>query len=148
MYLDYRVVTAEDLPLLQQLYALIDGEEPLLRETVEQLFADISAVPNYNIYLDDLDGIAVGTFALLIVPTMMHRGFHRAALVDAVTVHPEYRRQGIGRSLMEEALRLSREAGCYKLMLSSNLRRGEAHRFYERLGYEQHGWSFSLRSFD
>ena len=49
MDLDYRVVTAEDLPLLRQLYALMDGEDPLLIETVEQLLADISAVPNYDI---------------------------------------------------------------------------------------------------
>ena len=74
---------------------------------------------------------------------MMHRGSHRAALVDAVAVHPAYRRQGVGRSLMEEALRLRREAGCYKLMLSSNLQWVGTHHFSERLGYEQHGWSFS-----
>ncbi|MGK7910397.1 MAG: N-acetyltransferase family protein [Synechococcus sp.] len=146
MGLDYRVVTELDLPVLRQLYALMDGEEPLAEAIIDRLFAEISEVPNYDIYLAELDGIAVGTFALLMMPTMMHRGFHRAAIVDAVAVHPEYRQRGIGRSLMEEALRLSREAGCYKLMLSSNLQRMGAHQFYKRLGYEQHGLSFSLKT--
>ncbi|MEL7084425.1 MAG: GNAT family N-acetyltransferase [Cyanobacteria bacterium J06597_1] len=144
MELEFRLVTEMDLPVLRELYALMDGEEPLAEAVVDRLFAEISAVPNYDIYLAELDGIAVGTFALLMMPTMMHRGFHRSAVVDAVAVHPEYRRRGIGRSLMEEALRLSREARCYKLMLSSNLLRVDAHLFYERLGYEQHGWSYSL----
>lgn len=145
MNLTYRVVTEGDLLLLRQLYSLMDGDDLLAEDVADRLFTEIVTVPNYDIYFAELNGIVVGTFALLMMPTMMHRGFHRAAVVDAVAVHPDYRRRGIGRSLMEEALRLSREAGCYKMMLSSNVRRVDAHRFYEQLGYEQHGWSFSLQ---
>jgi hypothetical protein len=29
-----------------------------------------------------------------------------------------------------------------KLMLSSNITRTSAHEFYQKLGFEQHGWSF------
>ena len=112
MDLAYRVVAAADLPILRQLYALMDGDEPLAEEGMEGLFAEISAVPNYDIYLAELDGVLVETFALMMMPTMMHRGFHRSAVVGEVAVHPEYRRRGIGRSLMEETLRLSRKVGC------------------------------------
>jgi GNAT superfamily N-acetyltransferase len=44
--------------------------------------------------------------------------------------------------MMEHARELAREAGCYKLALSSNQRRVQAHAFYERLGFERHGVSF------
>ena len=96
MELEFRVVTEVDLPVLRQLYALMDGEEPLEKEIADRLFAEISEVPNYDIYLAELDGIAVGTFALLIMQTMMHRGFHRSAVVDAVAVRPQHRRRGLG----------------------------------------------------
>jgi len=38
-----------------------------------------------------------------------------------------------------------RSAGCYKLALSSNLKRAGAHRFYDSLGFERHGFSFVTR---
>jgi GNAT superfamily N-acetyltransferase len=44
--------------------------------------------------------------------------------------------------MMEHARALAREAGCYKLALSSNQKRVEAHAFYERIGFERHGFSF------
>ncbi len=34
------------------------------------------------------------------------------------------------------------EAGCYKMSLSSNLKRAQAHAFYESIGFEKHGYSF------
>jgi predicted GNAT family acetyltransferase len=38
-----------------------------------------------------------------------------------------------------------REAGCYKMALSSNVKRAAAHAFYESLGFERHGYSFVIR---
>ncbi|HUP64287.1 MAG TPA: GNAT family N-acetyltransferase [Thermoanaerobaculia bacterium] len=53
-------------------------------------------------------------------------------------------RAGIGRRLLELAMEKAAEAGCYKLVLSSNSRRTDAHRFYENLGFERHGISFAV----
>ena len=39
---------------------------------------------------------------------------------------------------------MAREAGCYKLVLSSNQKRARAHAFYESLGFQRHGFSFSI----
>jgi GNAT superfamily N-acetyltransferase len=44
--------------------------------------------------------------------------------------------------MMRRAMDECRQAGCYKLALSSNLKREAAHRFYEGLGFEKHGYSF------
>ena len=64
------------------------------------------------------------------------------ALVEDVAVHPDAQGRGVGRALMDEAMRIARDAGCYKLALSSNSKRSKAHAFYESLGYERHGVSF------
>ena len=142
MILEIQQVTSKDLPLLNQLYTEIDEESPLSLPHVEQIFEQIKQYPNYQIYIAWLKGEAVGTFSLLFIPMILHDS--KSALIDAVVVTSTYRHQGIGKAMMQEALKLSREAGCYKAMLSSNLKRTVAHQFYESLGFKQQGWSFSL----
>jgi GNAT superfamily N-acetyltransferase len=139
---DIRIANREDLPILIQLYAEMDGETPLPSDRAEKVFDEISQIPNYHIYLVFQHQQPVGTFTLLYVPTMMHRGYHKFAVLDSVTVIPQVRGQGIGRQMVKAAMQMSAEAGCYKLMLSSNIRRDRAHKFYQELGFEQHGWSF------
>jgi GNAT superfamily N-acetyltransferase len=46
--------------------------------------------------------------------------------------------------MMAHALSEARSAGCYKLALSSNRKRTQAHAFYESLGFVQHGLSFVI----
>jgi len=89
----------------------------------------------------DTERRVVGTLHLYLLPQLAHRG-GQAAVVDAVAVDPAFQGRGIGRALMLRAMALAREAGCYKLALSSNLRREGAHAFYDALGFERHGLSF------
>jgi len=144
MKLDISIATRADLPTLIRLYAEMDGEPPIPIEKAEKIWAEMANVPDYHVYLASLDGEVVGTFSLLFLPTMMHPGFHKDAILDAVTISPSYRSQGIGKSMMKIAIKLSAAAGCYKMYFSSNLNRDRAHAFYESLGFKQHGWSFSL----
>ena len=46
--------------------------------------------------------------------------------------------------MMQVAMEQCRAAGCYKLSLSTNLRRKEAHAFYESLGFQKHDYSYSV----
>ncbi len=99
------------------------------------------AVPGVRVFIAHRAGIAVGTYTFFVLPLLAHAGAPEA-IVEDVAVHPEAQGQGIGRALMEHAMQLAREAGCYKLALSSNQRREQAHAFYERLGFARHGVSF------
>ena len=70
-----KIATKQDLPSLNRLYAEMD-EKPLMSdEKITAIWNQIQQVPNYFIYLAYLDDIAIGTFSLLFMPTMMHRGF-------------------------------------------------------------------------
>ena len=147
-----RPATLADLPILNALYADMDGKALFSSEQMAEIWGAIAHTPGYTIYVASIDTTAdstgnpeiIGTFALLILPTFMHRGFHKSALLDAVAVRSSHRSQGLGSAMIRAALDLSQATGCYKVMLSSNLARDRAHAFYESLGFQQHGWSFSL----
>jgi GNAT superfamily N-acetyltransferase len=143
MTLEIRIANHEDWHLLNKLYAEMNDELPLPKDEAEKILTEITQVPNYHIYLACLHQEAVGTFSLLYVPTMMHRGYHKFAVLESVTVISQMRGKGIGSQMVKTALQLSAEAGCYKVALSSNLKRHRAHKFYQSLGFEQHGWSFN-----
>lgn len=141
--IDIRLATKQDLPILNHFYADMDEKPLMSEEKISAIWNQIQQVPNYHIYLAYWEDKAIGTFSLLFMPTMMHRGFHKSAILDSVTVATAYRGKGFGRQMMQRAFKISLEAGCYKITLSSNLKRDRAHKFYESLGFKQHGWSFS-----
>ncbi|AFZ58575.1 GNAT family N-acetyltransferase [Anabaena cylindrica FACHB-243] len=142
MSLNIQTANREDLSLLIQLYADMDGETPLAKEKAEEIWDAITKTPNYQIYLAFQNQAPVGTFSLVYIPTMLNRGYHKFAVLDAVTVTSKLRGQGIGSEMIKAAIQICADAGCYKVILSSNLQREKAHQFYKKLGFEQHGWSF------
>jgi GNAT superfamily N-acetyltransferase len=143
--LHIREADPEDVDTILALYAQpgMDNGRVLDRERALTVFREIRAVPGYRLHLAELDGIPVGTFALLIMPNLGHCGSPSGVLEDIV-VDSGYQGRGIGRHLVAHAIALCRAAGCYKLALSSNLVRTGAHAFYDRLGFERHGYSFRI----
>lgn len=67
-----------------------------------------------------------------------------SAIVEDVVVHKDYRGQSVGKQMMLFAMDESKKAGCYKMVLSSNMRRDRAHHFYESLGFEKYGFGFRI----
>jgi GNAT superfamily N-acetyltransferase len=49
-------------------------------------------------------------------------------------VHPNFRGKGIGKQLLDAAVDAAQREGCYRVQLTSNRQRTDAHRFYERHG--------------
>ncbi|WP_059414164.1 GNAT family N-acetyltransferase [Cupriavidus basilensis] len=139
-------VTGTDAELAQvaALLSEMDGEAPLPLPRMRALFARVRAVPDYRCYLmRDAGGAALGTFSLLVFPVLVHAG-HNEAVIEGVVVTQSARGGGVGSAMMDAAMRLAREAGADKLALSSNGRRLQAHQFYRRLGFREHGISFSI----
>jgi GNAT superfamily N-acetyltransferase len=68
-----------------------------------------------------------------------------SAIVEDVVVSTAHQSQTIGSEMMLHAMDLARQAGCYKLALSSNQKRHRAHAFYESLGFQKHGYSFQIQ---
>ncbi len=99
-----------------------------------------------------VDGEAMGTLQLTIVPNLSH-GAAPWANVEHMVVDARARGQGVGAALIDEATARARAARCYKISLTSNVAREDAHRFYRAHGFEarHHGFSryfFGLRGGD
>jgi GNAT superfamily N-acetyltransferase len=138
-----RVATYRDLPEILELYRHLDPEgSPVFPlADAENIFETINTYPDYQVYVARRHGKTLGTFALLIVDNLAHQGA-RYGIVEDVIVAAEWQGTGIGGQMMRHAMQKCHAAGCYKLVLSSNKKRADAHRFYIKLGFRQHGYSF------
>ncbi|MGD8276557.1 MAG: GNAT family N-acetyltransferase [Gemmatimonadota bacterium] len=66
--------------------------------------------------------------------------FHRVgdlARITVLVVADGHRGRGIGRSLVEAAERIAREARCWRVEVTSAMYLAPAHGFYERLGFAE-----------
>lgn len=148
MTLQIREATPDDLPSVLALYAQPDMDKGrvLPLNEAQQLLAQFARYPDFHLYVacdDAQTGTVLGSFALLVMHNLAHFGTP-SAIVEDVVVSPEQQRRGIGRQMMAWALERARQAGCYKLVLSSNQKRERAHAFYESLGFQRHGFSFHI----
>ena len=146
MSLTIRPGASQDLPQVLDIYnhSGLEHDAVLTLVDVEQWFNQIQHYPSYTLWVASLSERIVGTFALLIMDYLVHRG-SPSGIVEAVGVTPDLQGQGIGRQMMEVAIDQCKAAGCYKLTISTNLRRKTAHTFYESLGFEKHGYSYRVQ---
>ena len=146
MDLSIRKAEKTDLQSILDLYADpdIDNGQILEFPDAEKLFSKIETYPNYHVYVALLNDEIVGTFELLIMDNLAHSGTP-SGIVEDVVVRSDFRGQGIGKKMMQFAIEQCKIAGCYKMMLSSNVIRDHAHHFYESLGFEKHGYSFQIK---
>ena len=98
-------------------------------------FDAIDRDPNQALLVAELEGRVVGMLQITFIPGLSRRGAWRAN-IEAVRVDGSVRGRGIGGWLMSRALDQARKRGCRLAQLTSDKRRPEAHRFYERLGFE------------
>jgi N-acetylglutamate synthase-like GNAT family acetyltransferase len=108
---------------------------PATEEFVRDRLAAISPRPDAKVLVADLDTEVVGLVCLQIIPL-----FHLAEPLGRMTtlvISSKFQRYGIGRRLIAEAEMLAWEHGCGRIEITSGDQRGDAHAFYEAVGYEQ-----------
>ncbi len=122
--------------LLAQLSLDAQREElgPPLPESYRAAFREVEADPRQRLLVAEAEGRIVGAASLVIVPNLSHQG-QPYAIVENVVIDATARGGGYGELLLRYAMEEARRAGCYKLSLTSNKQRSDAHRFYERLGF-------------
>jgi GNAT superfamily N-acetyltransferase len=148
-HLDIRQALPEDAAILASLMSEMDAPEADPKDTapdvgrMRRVLEEMAGYPSFRAYIGRIDGQPVGSFSLLVFSSPTHGGKAQAVL-DAVVIRSERRGEGIGQAMVSHANTLARAAGCYKISLSSNMKRVAAHHVYEKLGFRQHGYSYSL----
>ncbi len=136
----FRDATAQDLPAI--IAMLMDDELGKLREDSNTpldpaylaAFEAIGRDPNQHLVVADRGGQVVGTFQLTFLPGLSHRGMWRGQ-IEAVRIASGERGSGLGKAMMEWAIGQCHARGCGQVQLTTDKRRHDAHRFYERLGF-------------
>jgi GNAT superfamily N-acetyltransferase len=112
-----------------------EAEVQSITPTHAAALAELRCTPNYHLLVLEDAGEVRGTCSVYVLPNLSH-GAAPWCIVENVVVDEAYRSRGYGEHLMAEAERIARDAGCYRVSLMSNLRRRDAHRFYERIGFD------------
>lgn len=134
-----RQATSADLPALQRLYGQLHPADD--SDDLSEAFAVLTAFPGAELFVTEDHGVITGSFTLYTLPNLTHGG-RPAAILENIVVDETHRGRGIGRAMLEFARELAQERNCYKLSLTSNAKRQDAHAFYLRCGMTQHGVSF------
>ena len=85
----------------------------------------------------------IGTFQLTYIQYLTHLGSLRV-LVEAVRVRSDQRGKGVGEQMFRWAIQHAKEKGANMVQLTSDKRRHDAIRFYEKLGFVASHEGFKL----
>jgi N-acetylglutamate synthase-like GNAT family acetyltransferase len=131
-----RQAEARDIPAISLLYhQLVHPIAPevkvdLRRDRIEQIRADPQ---NFLFVLQANDRVG-GTAFVTLCPDPMH-GHQPYALVEHFVIGESMRGKGYGTMLAAYLENFCLQADCSQIMLLSNSKRSEAHRFFEKQGF-------------
>jgi len=131
-----RAIRPEELPDLLALYSHLHPADPALtvNPEIERLWQGICADPNLHYFGADVGGHLVATCTLAIIPNLT-RSARPYGLMENVVTHPDFRKRGIGTSLLRHALQLAWKQKCYKVMLLTSRKEPATLHFYEQAGF-------------
>jgi GNAT superfamily N-acetyltransferase len=135
-----RPATSQDVPGIvrllaaDQLGATRDDASGERLQPYLQAFRAIDADPAHQLVVGADGAVVVATMQVSFLPGLARRGALRAQ-IEAVRVQETYRGRGLGEQMLGWAIGEATQRGCALVQLTSDKSRGEAHRFYERLGF-------------
>jgi GNAT superfamily N-acetyltransferase len=130
-----REATREDVPQLLELYAQLVPDDRPVEASAAIAIWEKAVNSGVAYFVADVRGRIVGTCYIAIIPNITRSG-SPIGYLENVVVDAGYRRSGIGRQLLGAAVDHAKKQGCYKVVLKSNKRRAEAHKFYESIGFD------------
>ena len=142
MVLNFRKATKSDVVFIVEL--LVDDALGQLREafanplpqTYYTAFNAIDKDPNQELMVVENEAKKIiGTLQLTFIPYLTYQGGVRAQ-IEAVRILKDYRGQGLGEQFFHWAINRAKAKGAHVLQLTSDKKRPEAIRFYEKLGFK------------
>jgi len=146
----YRRATAADLGAIVTLLAddvlgaTRENASSAVDDCYRAAFAEIDADPNQFLCVVEDGQRIVGTLQLTFIPGLSRNGTRRGQ-IEAVRIARDRRGDRLGEAMLAWAIRECRARGCALVQLTTDRARTDAHRFYERLGFEPTHVGYKLR---
>ena len=137
----FRKATKEDIPQIVKMIA--DDELGKLREDYKDPLPSVYYDAFHNIdndsnqeliVIQDTDATIIGTLQLSFIQYLTYQGGIRAQ-IEAVRIRQDKRGEGLGETLFKWAIERAKDRNAHLIQLTTDKKRPEALKFYERLGF-------------
>lgn len=134
-----RAAQPDDLPRLLPLFRHLDAPDEAAPDpaAARAAFARLLRMEGVTVFVAELPGpspVLAATCTLIVMPNVTHQA-RPHALIENVATLADHRQQGLGSAVLRAAVAAAREAGCYKVVLTTGSKRESTLRFYEQTGF-------------
>lgn len=133
-----RELSKADLGQLLDIYGHLHRTDTPLPDSqrVESVWSEIlnnSGIKYFGYYLQDR---LVSACTISVIPNLT-RYCRPYAVIENVVTHPEFRKRGYGKAVLQAALEFAWSRCCYKVMLMTGRLDEGIFKFYESVGFER-----------
>jgi GNAT superfamily N-acetyltransferase len=135
--------TPEDLDVIFSLLQQLWPNRQLNKELLGKAFLNSFAIEGHIIRLACTGTEVIGLCALSLRNNLYAQGI--LANIDELVIDEKYRGKGIGKLMLDDVTLIASKNNCAFLELESAFHREDAHRFYEKEGFEKTGFFISKK---
>ena len=130
-----RPATLADLPVLTDLHYQLHPDEPPWHSeaAAADALSKVLAQSGTTVYVGEVGGRVISTCVLIVTQNFSRCG-RPFAMIENVVTDRNHRERGHGRQIVQHAIEIAREQGCYRVTLMTSSKREETLRFYETAG--------------
>lgn len=140
-----RKAAAEHLPSILELYAQLSVTDQLpSTEEASATWARMLSNEMMSVHIAELEGRAVATCVLVVVPNLT-RNMRPFAVIENVVTEKGLRGSGLGKRVVQAAVEQAWAEGCYKVMLLTGRKDEAVLGFYEACGFSRGKTAFEVR---
>jgi len=132
--IEYGILGEDEILSLLELYQQLHGGDAIDEITVKRIWGKIQK-QDIRYFVARENGRIIASCYICIIPNLTQGG-KSIGFIENVITDEKYRRRGVGRTVMENAIRYAKEQNCYKVLLQSGNKRTDAHPFYEKIGFD------------
>ena len=126
--------------LVKELYETLDVKDGMDDELTQHKFEDILDENKIDVLVADVNDVVVGYLTLNFNKALLDLG--STAIIDELIVSKAYRGKGIGKKLIDTAVKKSKYLGCSEIGVGTEFGNSYAREFYKACGFEEVGVIF------
>ena len=135
-----REATPKDAEVLHDLYhnhlTPDPPKEPQDMAVWREKLARFEHDPLYHLLVGEVDGLVLSSVTLIVIENLTHNQ-RPYSVIENVVTHAGHRGNHYATELMNEASKIAKEHGCYKIMLMTGSKKESTLNFYENCGFNK-----------